>query len=294
MELRVLKYFLVIAEEENITRAASMVHITQPSLSRQIKQLEEECGVQLFTRGSKRMTLTPEGQLLKSRAGEIIELEEKTKADLRRADAEIKGTVSVGCGVFESVKKMADVFGAFNRKYPHVVFDIYTSTADDVRERMDRGLLDAGLLLEPVDMDKYEYIRMNVKERWVVMMRADSPLAEKEALRTYDLADIPIILPQRHKIQSELASWFGIGFEKLHIRYLSNLSENASILVEKGLGVSLTIEGSIPFLDTKIFCVRPLLPELPASSVFAWKHEQMFNPAAQKFISFAREALSGS
>ena len=187
-----------------------------------------------------------------------------------------------------------DIFEEFGEYHPSVIFDIYTSTADDVKEKMDRGLLDLGLLLEPINIEKYEYLRMNVKERWAVMVKANSPLAKKDFLKTEDLLEYPIILPRRKNIQSELSAWFGTDFEQLNVRYYSNLSGNASILVEKGLGVSITIEGSVPFLDTSKVKSLPIIPEFPASTVFAWKKNQLFNLPVQKFVAFARSKLKNN
>ena len=164
MEIRVLRYFLKVAQEESITRAAELLHITQPTLSRQLAQLEEDLGVQLLDRSGRRISLTEQGLLLRRRAEEIVLLADKAERELSEQGALIGGHISIGCGEIASVQKLAALCAAFHERFPLVTFELFTATADQVRERMDRGLLDVGLLLEPVDTDRYDYIRMNVRE----------------------------------------------------------------------------------------------------------------------------------
>ena len=216
MEIRVLRYFLTVAQEENITKAANALHITQPALSRQIAQMEEEMGVRLFERSTRRLTLTNEGLLLRRRAEEILELVDKTQKELAVQEELIEGTVCIGCGDLAAVQALPELFRAFNQRYPAVSFDLYTATADYVKERMDLGLTDAGLLLEPINIEKYDYIRLNRKEQWVAVMTPDSPLAKLSKIRPYDLKNLPLILPRRENIKSELAGWFGKDFSKLN------------------------------------------------------------------------------
>ena len=194
MEFRILKYFLTVVREENITRAAEVLHITQPTLSRQLSQLEEEVGVKLFERGSRKITLTNEGLLLRRRAEEITELVDKTERELIEQEEMIDGRVVVGCGEVASVNLLPDIFKTFSRKYPMVTYELYTGTADQIKDRMDRGLVDIGLMMEPIDIDKYDFIKLDVKERWVVLMKPDDPLAEKDSVRAEDLADKSIIM----------------------------------------------------------------------------------------------------
>lgn len=288
MELRVLQYFLAVAREESITRAAEVLHITQPTLSRQLSQLEEELGTRLFERGTRHITLTPEGLLLRRRAEEISELVDKTRQELTFQDEALAGTVALGSGELEAVRVLPRLFQAFRLRYPLVDYTLYSGTADEVKERMDRGLLDAGILLEPVDVEKYDFIRLPVRERWVALLPAGDVLAEKDALTVEDLAARPLILPQRASVRGEVASWFGERYSQLSIPFTSNLSTNAAVLVAGGMGISVTIEGSLPFLDSSRLIVRPLDPPLTASTVFAWKRHQPFGPAAAKFLEFAR------
>lgn len=291
MEIRVLRYFLTVAQEENITKAANALHITQPALSRQIAQMEEEMGVRLFERSTRRLTLTNEGLLLRRRAEEILELVDKTQKELAVQEELIEGTVCIGCGDLAAVQALPELFRAFNQRYPAVSFDLYTATADYVKERMDLGLTDAGLLLEPINIEKYDYIRLNRKEQWVAVMTPDSPLAKLSKIRPYDLKNLPLILPRRENIKSELAGWFGKDFSKLNILFTSNLPSSSSIMVYGRLAYAIVIQGSIAFWDKEKIICRPLDPPLTATSVLAWKRRQSLSPAASKFIDYARTIL---
>lgn len=284
MEIRVLRYFLTVVREESITKASEVLHITQPTLSRQLAQMEEEIGVKLFDRGARKITLTNEGILLRRRAEEILQLVDKTERELMEQDEQIEGKITIGCGEISSVQLLPELFKKFREKYPHVTFDLYTATADLVKEQMDKGLIDIGLLLEPIDMEKYDFIRLNMKEKWLVLMRPDDSLADKEYILAKDISDLPLILPRRMGVQSELASWFGDYYEKLNVVFTSNLGTNAAIMVNNGLAYALVIEGAVPFWDKSKIIRRPLYPELTATSVLAWKRSQPFSPAVTKFI----------
>ena len=292
MEIRVLRYFLTVVREESITRAAEVLHITQPTLSRQLSQMEEEVGVKLFHRGTRKITLTNEGILLRRRAEEILQLVDKTEKELIELDEQVEGKISIGCGEIASVRILSELIDSFRKRYPNVSFDIFTATADMVKEQMDKGLLDIGLLLEPIDMEKYDFIRLDMKEKWVVLMHPDSPLADKEAVTAKDLSVLPLILPRRMSVQSELASWFGDYYDKLNVAFTSNLSTNSAIMVLNGLAYSLVIEGAVPFWDSSKVTYRPLMPSLTATSVLAWKRGQPFSLAATKFIEHLKCFLS--
>lgn len=292
MEVRVLRYFLTVVREESITRAAEALHITQPTLSRQLAQMEEALGVKLFVRGTRKIALTNEGLLLRCRAEEIVELIDKTQRELAEQGEQIEGVVSIGCGDLKSVQMLPELIRTFHEKYPRVTFDLYTATADHVKDRMDRGLTDIGLLLEPADMGKYEFIRMEEKERWVVIMSPDAPLAGKESIIPEDLAGVPLILPRRMDVQSQLANWFGDYYEHLQILFTSNLTSNSSVMVHSKLGYSLAICGSIAFWDRKKITYRPLKPELTATCVLAWKRQQPFGIATEKFIEHVKKTLT--
>lgn len=292
MEIRVLKYFLTVVREQSITKAAEVLHITQPTLSRQLAQMEDEIGVRLFERGSRKITLTNEGLLLRRRAEEILQLVDKTEKELVEQDEQIEGKINFGFGEVRSVRLLSDLFESFHEKYPLVTFDIYSATADHVKEQMDRGLVDIGLLLEPIDIEKYDFIRLDMKERWVVVMRPDCPLAKKKNITAKDLSELPLIMPRRLKVQSELASWFGDYYEGLNVLFTSNLSTNAAVMVSRGLGYAIVIEGMMSFWDQSKITYRPLYPALTATSVLAWKRGQPFSPAATKFIEHIKCFLS--
>ncbi|MDO4943839.1 MAG: LysR family transcriptional regulator [Ruminococcus sp.] len=292
MEIRVLRYFLTVAREESITKAAEVLHITQPTLSRQLAQMEDELGVKLFERGTRRISLTNEGILLRRRAEEIVSLVDKTEAELNEQEEIIDGTITVGCGESLAVQKLPELIRSFREKYPLVTYDIYTATADLVKEQMDKGLVDIGLLLEPVNVENYEYIRLDIKERYVALMRPDDPLAEKEYVTAKDLADKPIILPRRNSIKNEIANWFGGCYKNLNVLFTSNLATNGAIMVSNGLGYSLAVEGSVSLWDKNKIVTRPLYPEISVGSVIAWKRSQPFSPAATRFIGHMRKSLS--
>lgn len=284
MEIRVLRYFLTVVREQSITKASEVLHITQPTLSRQLAQMEEEVGVKLFDRGTRKITLTNEGLLLRRRAEEILQLVDKTERELIEQEEQVEGKITIGCGEIASVQILPNLFRSFHEKYPRVNFDLYTATADHVKDQMDRGLVDIGLLLEPIDIEKYDFIRLDRKERWVVLMRPDSPLVGKDSVTAKDLAELPIILPRRLRIQSELASWFGDDYENLNVLFTSNLSTNAAVMVSHGLAYSVVVEGAVSFWDQSKITYRPLSPDLTATSVLAWKRGQPFSLAATKFI----------
>lgn len=292
IETRLLHYFLTVAKEQNITNAAKVLHITQPTLSRQMTLLEEEVGARLFYRGSRPLALTNEGLLLRRRAEEILELLEKTETELAVHEEQVEGTISIGCGELAAVKLLTEMIAGFCEKYPRVVIDLYTANADQIKRRIDEGLTDVGLLLEPADMECYEYIRMPMKERWAAIMPSGVPLAKREYATAGDLADVPVIMPSRQKVYDEVANWFGKYYEKLKITGASNLSTNAALLVRAGLGYALIVEGALPFLEQSEVCMVPLYPELTATSVLAWKRGYPLSTAAMRFLEYVKCFLS--
>ncbi len=242
MELRVLNYFLMVAREENITRAAQLLHVTQPTLSRQLMQLEEELGVQLFHRGKHSVSLTEEGMLLRRRAQELVSLSEKTKMELQHREEMPAGEIAIGCGETKSMAVLSGKMVSFRQKYPLVQFSIYSAIADDIKERIEKGLLDMGLLVEPVDISRYEFLRLPLKEQWGVLVRADSPLAGKEFVTPEDLCGVPLLMVRRELVKKELANWFGDAYDQLEIAATYNLIVNAAFMVEQGLGVALCFD----------------------------------------------------
>ncbi len=288
MEIRVLRYFLTVVREGGINRAAEVLHITQPTLSRQLSQLEEEVGVKLFHRGARKITLTNEGILLRRRAEEILSLVDRTEKELTRQEELVEGRIVIGCGELAAVQVLSEIIESFHEKYPLVSYDIFTANADLVKEQMEKGLIDIGLLLEPIDMEKFDFIRMTGKERWGVLMRPDDPLANKEAVSAKDLENLPLILPRRSNVQNELSNWLGDSFQSTKVLFTSNLNTSGAIMVQKGLAYSIVIEGSVPFWDKEKIAYRPLYPELAANSALAWKKQQPFGLAAERFIEFIK------
>lgn len=284
MEIRVLRYFLTVVREGGINRAAEVLHITQPTLSRQLSQLEEEVGVKLFHRGARKITLTNEGILLRRRAEEILSLVDRTEKELTLQEELVEGRIVIGCGELAAVQVLAEMIESFHKKYPLVSYDLFTANADLVKEQMEKGLIDIGILLEPIDMEKFDFIRMAGKERWGVLMRPDDPLAKREAVSAKDLENLPLILPRRTNVQNELSNWLGDSFQSTKVLFTSNLSTNGAIMVQKGLAYSIVIEGAVPFWDKEKIAYRPLYPELAANSVLVWKKQQPFTLAAGKFI----------
>lgn len=250
--------------------------------------MEDDIGVKLFHRGTRKITLTNEGMLLRRRAEEILQLVDNTEKELVQQEEQMEGKITVGCGKLASVQILSELIADFSKKYPGVTYDIFTAAADVVKEQMDKGFIDIGLLMEPVDIEKYEFIRLGIKEKWVVLMRADDELAKRESMRAKDLSGLPVILPRRLSVQSELASWFGDYYFDLHVLFTSNLSTNGAVMVKNGLAYSVVIEGSVPFWDHTKIAYRPLSPELNATCVLAWKRQQPFSLAAAKFIDYAK------
>lgn len=290
MELRLLRYFLTAAQEKNITRAAEYLYITQPTLSRQLTQLEDELGVQLFDKSARRLELTEAGQLLRRRAEEILELVDKTEKEMASGEEE-EGTVSLCCGEIGSVQVIADLFCAFREKYPRIHLELYAANAELASERLEQGLADMAVFLEPADLTNYEYIRLPFKERWAVLLPAGDPLCEKAVIEPSDLDGKNLIFPWRSMVKKELRNWFGPYFSKIGQTMDCNMSTNASVLVYKGLGYSLCIEGARPFLDESRVCRRPLSPPIETGVVLVWRKHTPFSRAVENFAAFARKYL---
>lgn len=284
MELRLLQYFLAVVREENISRAAEVLHITQPSLSRQMTQLEKELGAQLFVRG-KHLQLTDAGVMLRRRAEEVTALMEKIEREFEE-QSDIGGVISIGSGGLMALQSLSPAMESFRQKYPKVQYHIYTNNAEHIKERLEQGVLDLGILLEPIDIAKFDYIRMRCKERWGLLMRADHFLAKKDCIEKEDLATIPLITSDRLSIQKELESWLGDGFSQLNIFATYNIITSVAVLVNNGVACALTIEGAVNLFEGSQMVFRPLFPELSMTSVLAWKKFQPNFGAAGKFLEY--------
>lgn len=290
MEFRVLNYFLMVAREENITKAAQLLHVTQPTLSRQLMQLEEELGVKLFDRSSHSIILTSEGMLLKRRAQEMLSLAEKTRSELTQKEENLTGLISIGCGELQSMNELSGWISGFQRQHPLVTFDIYSGTADSIKRRMENGTIDLGLLLEPVDTARYEFIRMHTKEQWCAIVREDCALAGKSSVTPEDIVPFPILLPVRNPVQNELSSWFGGLAKHLNIVSTFNLLYNSAVLVQNDVGIALCLKLNCHYDHLKSI---PLHPTLELGSVLAWKERQVFSAATAAFIEYIKKCSKG-
>lgn len=284
MELRVLRYFLTLAREENISKAAEALYITQPTLSRQLAELEKELGAQLFIRGKRGITLTEEGMLLRRRAEEMAELEDKVQREFRERGEILSGNIAIGAAETNAAAILPDAMAKFRNKYPGVTFDMQTDTAEHVKERIDRGLLDIGLLVEPGDIEKYEFMRLGIGDRCGVLMNADSPLAQNEYVTADDLAGLPVVANRRAEVQSFYRNALGEAYNKLNVVATFNLINNAALFTLKNLGYVITLEGTVRHYENPRLCFRPFRPEIQQSTFIIWKKYQPTTRAVRKFI----------
>lgn len=284
MEYRVLKYFLAVVREENMSRAAQVLHLTQPTLSRQIAQLEEELGAKLFERGNRAITLTHAGMLLRQRAEEIVALTEKTRQEFDDLYGQIGGTVHIGSAGSLAAQVLSEWIGSFHRRYPDIRFDILYGNGTQIRDMLDQGLVDFGLLIEPVECEKYDFIRLEGSERWGLLMRNDAALSSQASITPENLSSVSLLISRRMPMQGELANWLRADVESLPIVATYNLISGAVHLVEKGIGYAITLEGAVAAFDPLRLCFRPFEPELRACSILAWKKHQLFGAAASRFM----------
>ena len=289
MELRVLKYFLTVADEGNITRAADILHVTQPTLSRQLMELEDELGTALLIRGKRSVTLTDEGFLFKQQAEMIVELSDKLEHTFKDQKDVVCGTIRIGASEAVGCRALAAYMKEFREKYPDVQFDLYNGMADNIKEMLERGLLDLGLVLEPVDTAKFEYVRLPQKETWGLLMRKDHELAEKETINVEEIRPYPLIMPGREKAKNEVLHWMQCEERHLNIPAYYNLLSNAALLVEAGMGCAVCLDGALSIHADPDLCFRQLLPEHTTRSVILWKKNHLFSQAASLFVQTIQE-----
>lgn len=292
MEIRVLRYFLAVAREGSITKASNVLHLTQPTLSRQIKDLEEELGHKLFKRGNYNMTLTYEGKIFKKRAEEIVLMVDKTTQEFNTLN-EISGDVYIGGGETAYWSLIADIAKKISDEYPNVHYQLYSGNSDDVAERLDKGLLDFGIFLQPADLSKYNHLELPAKETWGVIMKKDSPLAQKEDICLEDLLNVPLICSRQAINTSDndnpYRKWFGKYYNDLNIVSTFNLVYNAAIMVNSGIGYAITIDKLANTSSESPLCFRPLTPKLELGIDIAWKKNQIFTPVADFFLTKLKE-----
>ena len=287
MDIEVLQNFLTITREENISRAAKVLHITQPTLSRQMAALEEELGMQLFVRG-KKLELTDAGLRLKSRAEEIDRLMDKIESEFHQ-DEELSGVITIGTGRLNSTNMLNKAITEFKAKHPRVEFEIYVNNGNYIKDRMDRGLLDFGLMLEPINVEKYDCIRMKTPERWGLLMKADHKLAKKDRIVKGDLVNLPIITTNRTKWRKDLENWLGMQAEYLNIFATYSLASLADEFIGEGYACAIVLESSIGLLDMSKLAFRPLYPELTSTSVIAWRRFDSSFSTAGRFLEYLKK-----
>ena len=291
MELRVLQYFLAVAREQNISAAAQALHLTQPTLSRQLRDLEEELGKPLMIRGSRKITLTEDGMLLRKRAEEILDLVGRTEKEIAQSDESVSGDIYIGTGETDGVRQIVKTARQLQKSYPGILFHIVSGDAVDVCERLDKGLLDFGILLGDIDKVKYNYMELPMKDTWGVLMQRSSPLAEKAAVSPRDLWDKPLILSRQVDNKSGLYRWLKKEPSELHTVATYNLIYNASLMVDEGMGYAFTLDKLVNTTGSSL-CFRPLKPRLELGMYLVWKKSQTFSRAMELFQNQLQENLT--
>ncbi len=283
MELRVLEYFLAVAREQSISAAADFLHLTQPTLSRQLKNLENEFGKPLFIRGNRRVTLTEDGVYFRKKAEEIVTLAHRTETEMKNTDQTIVGDIYIGAGETDAVRNIVRVAYELQKQYNGIHFHIISGDTVDLTDRLDKGLFDFCLLLGEIDQAKYDYLPLPYTDAWGVLMRKDSPLSEKKAIKAQDLWDKPLILSRQILNVPQFMRWFEKSASELNITATYNLAFNASIMAREHMGYVLTLDKLINTEGTDL-CFRPLSPKQTVGMVMVWKKYQPKSKAAEKFI----------
>lgn len=294
MELRVLRYFIAVANEQNISAAAKQLHLSQPTLSRQLKDLEFELGTTLFERGNRKITLTEEGMFLFNKAKEIVELAEKTEANLKGTKEEIGGEVYIGGGETEAMQFIAKTIKALLKSHSGIRFHLYSGNADDITDKLDNGLLDFGIVIEPMDKQKYDYIKLPATDLWGVLMRQDDPLAQNPFIQPEDLMDKPLVISRQTAVSNEMTGWFEKDIDDLHVVGTYNLIYNAALMVEENIGYALCLDKLVNTTGNSKLCFVPLLPKLEANLNVIWKKHQVFSSAANLFLQQLRNNIKKS
>ena len=289
MEIRVLKYFIAIAREQSILAAAESLHLSQPTLSRQIKDMEEELGKQLFIRGSRKITLTEEGMILRKRAEEILDLVQKTENEITLSNL-ICGDIFIGTGETDGVRFIAKSAKMLNEQYPDIHYHIVSGDSVDIIEKLDRGLIDFAVLVGNVDISKYNYMKLPIKDMWGVLMKKDSSLAQKEFITPQDLWEKPLIVSRQAIKGNDLIQWLKKDISQLNIIAHYNLVYNASLMVDEGLGYALCLDKIINVTDTTL-CFKPFQPKLEVGMNIVWKKYQILSKASEKFLEKLKEIL---
>ncbi len=291
MDIHALNCFLAVVRAETITGAARILFMTQPALTRQMQALEEELGTRLFLRGKRRITLTEDGRFLFRRALEIVELMERTSQAFHKNAADIAGEVFISGGETRAMRMVARAAHRVHCAHPGITFNMHSGNGDDVRDRLDRGLADFGVYIEPVDLSEYEFLRMPARDTWGVLMPATHPLAAQESVGPEDLAGEPLIASRQTLVKNEMAAWFGKAYDNLNIVVRYTLLYNASLLVEQGMGLALCLDGIMTLPEGSPLCFRPLRPAMQVGVCLAWKKNQVFSRAAACFLEAFKDEI---
>ena len=287
MDLRLFEYFVTVAEEENITKAAHRLHITQPTLSRQLHELEEELGKQLLIRTPRKTMLTKDGQIFKTRAQEIIALYDKTKAELNSHEDDLHGQLSLGAGESYQVKKLTDLMKRMHEAHPHLTFRIYSGVADDVLKKVDDGILDFALLFEPYDHESYERIVLPDTDQLGILIPVNHPLCSQQSISTEDLKKLPLIVSSRDSANNHPLIKAMLNDPDYHVIGTFNLVYNACLMASSGLGCVLTVNRILPRMDG--FRFIPIAPAIEYHLSVAWKKYRRLSDADQLFITMLKE-----
>lgn len=285
MELRTYRYFWTIAEQGNISRAARQLNITQPTLSRQLKEIEEELGVELFRREKKHLVLTEAGHFLKDRAQEILALADKTEQEFLNQQKDLMGGhLAIGCVEADNSDTLAMMLEEFVSEYPQVTFSIFSSTSEEISEKLDLGLLDMAILIHPVPVEKYESLELPRKEKWGLLVETGTFLAQKETITPEDIKGVPLLISRRKEVRDFVADWAGCDIDQLNIRGTYNLIFNVFSLVENHVASALIIRGATVHHRSDSCKFIPLEPAVETNCVFVWKKNTVFSPAVREFI----------
>ena len=290
MEIRVLRYFLEIAREGNMTRAAERLHVTQPTLSKQMKDLEQELGKKLFRRGSASVSLTEEGLILRKRAEDLLDMAERIESEFRAMDDITGGDVYIGCAESWLIKYLARAVKELHEQYPGIQYHITSGGTEQVVERLDRGLFDMAVIVEPPDLSKYNYLEVPECDTWGAVIRKDCPLAEKAEIKVEDLLPYPVFCSEQ-SAKADLPRWCGEKADRLNILATFNLANNGAVFVREGLGVQLTFDHLIEMTEDGPLCFRPLSPALYNKMYVIWKKYQVFSRASNAFLSKLKQEL---
>lgn len=285
MEIRLLEYFLAIDDAGSLSKAAQRLHVTQPTLSRQLKSLEEELGTPLFTRNNHGLTATQAGLYLRTRAQEILTLAQQTEQSFQdQREQLLSGNISIGAVEADSSHLLAEELGEFITRYPAVTFDLFTGTSDVLFDRLDKGLIDLALLLEPVNAEKYDSLRLAHTERWGLIVSVDLPIAKQPVIQPTDLLDIPLIISNREAVQNLLVNWSDVAFDDLKIVGHFNLIFNVLPLVQQQVGAALAIEGVLDPKNHMGVRFVPLSPRVQTHTILAWRKHRLQSPITEAFI----------